>query len=950
MTIENTYSPYISSGNGTTTIFSSSSWGVLSKLHLIVNLVDKNTGAVFPQVEGTHYTMLNFDLTLWEIQFNSAPSSIYNVVVTRNIPITQSLAYQTTKGYQGENIEQSFDKLTQIAQDLAEGVDRSIKIDVGNNVLTTINTDDLKGKILGFNSTTGEMQGVENDFSATSVVATNSLTSRLLADRFADIANVSDYGAIGDNITDDLNAINLALAENKIVFFPSKTYFVSQMPNFAGHTIICDETTIEIGDIKQTLNSQSFIKSASNLIIKGRNTHSTTITNIVSVSGSVGNYSVVANVVDASNISVGDTILVRDVIPGIKMPGLLNSVVPSGQFDIGFFKMASATLTSSGTTCTITAPSTATIDISRLVQGNLIIAKGETREITSIPSMVNAYTYTFDIDSAFSRNITLALQYWYVAHKDTGSVEVSGTGVIGTGTSFTTDVNVGDNIIFAGKGMAKVVSITDNTNLTIDRSLTISAGNSYGTIVFGETHEGCWQVSNVAGNQITWVNKNRIANAIPPVNKVSFGNITTLKTILTYNNNAGGLKVHNGQVYLRDISLIGNANTSSIGIDAKDVGTSANIILNNKVAISNFGWNIWAENNSFIYGLGSFICGATTRGVNLNNGAGGNFSSSTISGNVGIGILLGVGCRARMSDTRVLANSSHGLRMEVGSSIWSDFSYYEKNGASGALVVGGVLVHFVGSRFFNNISNGITGQNGIFGRGSGAIFLCNGSACNITNGHIEMNQANAISNTTDGFVISRSTSSLEEMGSSYHSSRGIVNVDLNQMTIDNSIIIGNNIGISCSDKGVVRGSSAGVFNSTLTDCIITNNGEILLNNSSPINSVNQTLNYINTTDGGVISDGTNTIKHRFLTGTLAHNFGNITSGETASTTMTLTGVSVSNLNVVSVGTNLVNTNGLVLSAKISNTDEITISASNITGSTINVLNQTYRVLVQQLLI
>ena len=62
-----------------------------------------------------------------------------------------------------------------------------------------------------------------------SVTATGSTTSRTLKDRFADIINVKDYGAKGDGVTDDTNAIqraiNYAVSHNKgCVLFPEGQY------------------------------------------------------------------------------------------------------------------------------------------------------------------------------------------------------------------------------------------------------------------------------------------------------------------------------------------------------------------------------------------------------------------------------------------------------------------------------------------------------------------------------------------------------------------------------------------------------------------------------------------------------------------------------------------------------------------------------------------------------
>ena len=52
------------------------------------------------------------------------------------------------------------------------------------------------------------------------VIATGSTESRTLADRFADCVNVKDFGAVGNNSTDDTAAIQAAIDTGKDVYFP----------------------------------------------------------------------------------------------------------------------------------------------------------------------------------------------------------------------------------------------------------------------------------------------------------------------------------------------------------------------------------------------------------------------------------------------------------------------------------------------------------------------------------------------------------------------------------------------------------------------------------------------------------------------------------------------------------------------------------------------------------
>ena len=73
---------------------------------------------------------------------------------------------------------------------------------------------------------------LDNNGLHASIIATGSITSRTLQDRFADIVNVKDFGAVGDGITDDTvaiqNSINSVSSGQYIeLFFPKGIYNIS---------------------------------------------------------------------------------------------------------------------------------------------------------------------------------------------------------------------------------------------------------------------------------------------------------------------------------------------------------------------------------------------------------------------------------------------------------------------------------------------------------------------------------------------------------------------------------------------------------------------------------------------------------------------------------------------------------------------------------------------------
>ena len=67
--------------------------------------------------------------------------------------------------------------------------------------------------------------------SNTNVTATGSTTARTLANRFADVVNVKDFGAVGDGVTDDTAAIQAAYNSSgtkaSIIFWPKGEYKTS---------------------------------------------------------------------------------------------------------------------------------------------------------------------------------------------------------------------------------------------------------------------------------------------------------------------------------------------------------------------------------------------------------------------------------------------------------------------------------------------------------------------------------------------------------------------------------------------------------------------------------------------------------------------------------------------------------------------------------------------------
>ena len=213
-----------------------------------------------------------------------------SVVIARNVPATQLTSYTTGDRLPAATIEKSLDKLTMLAQqgqrsintrsdEAALSIKSYIDTEVSNLAIYGSTTPMTRWAYTGDGTTvafavTGSnvsqatsylvtLDGVTQDpasytalggaltFSEAppsgvrivivclgyqrastgasdySVTATGSTTARTLANRFADVVNVKDFGAIGDGTADDTAAFVAVInANSKLILIPRGVYYV----------------------------------------------------------------------------------------------------------------------------------------------------------------------------------------------------------------------------------------------------------------------------------------------------------------------------------------------------------------------------------------------------------------------------------------------------------------------------------------------------------------------------------------------------------------------------------------------------------------------------------------------------------------------------------------------------------------------------------------------------
>ena len=125
MMIPDNYKPIRQVGNGNTVEFS-----------FDFPLISENFVEVFREKDGVQSVVdsneysVQFDDQRGSVTFYEAPAEGDIIVITRNIPLEQTTPYKTSSGFPAVRVEDNFDKLTAIAQQLMEEVDRCVKVEI----------------------------------------------------------------------------------------------------------------------------------------------------------------------------------------------------------------------------------------------------------------------------------------------------------------------------------------------------------------------------------------------------------------------------------------------------------------------------------------------------------------------------------------------------------------------------------------------------------------------------------------------------------------------------------------------------------------------------------------------------------------------------------------------------------------------------------------------------
>jgi hypothetical protein len=144
---------------------------------------------------------------------------------------------------------------------------------------------------------------------AAEILSVGSTQARALNQRFADVVNVKDFGAVGDGVTDDTAAIQAAINTRGSVYTPPGSYKITSQIDLTP----CSAFKGEGSDSVRFIISGDSITTAFRYGEDDSN-WLTQVTTLASTVGEVGERSI--DVVDASSISAGDELIIWDATIG----------------------------------------------------------------------------------------------------------------------------------------------------------------------------------------------------------------------------------------------------------------------------------------------------------------------------------------------------------------------------------------------------------------------------------------------------------------------------------------------------------------------------------------------------------------------------------------------------------------------------------------------------------
>lgn len=211
MTVSTSNNSVVYRGNGSATAFAVP-FKVLDEDHLIVKRRVYATGADDHTYTGTDYSYSGFGASSGTLTLaGTALSSTYELVIERDVPVTQDLDIVNAGGFYPESVEEQLDLMVMAIQQLAARVDRAILAPVGETMSSLPALDTLVGKFISFDadgrpissSGSGADSALRSDLATSNGSSLVGYGPRSLLLKLREHPSLYDYGAVeGENCTD----------------------------------------------------------------------------------------------------------------------------------------------------------------------------------------------------------------------------------------------------------------------------------------------------------------------------------------------------------------------------------------------------------------------------------------------------------------------------------------------------------------------------------------------------------------------------------------------------------------------------------------------------------------------------------------------------------------------------------------------------------------------------
>lgn len=268
MTISDNYVPTKTIGNGVTVLFTAT-WNVISSSFIRVFLENISTGVQVLQVLDTDYS-LTFDDTNLTVDFTigTPPPNTENVIISREIAKDQTDPFKTSLGFQGEVVENSYDKLTGITQDMQDDLERTLGFPVAITGITnpTLPTpvDDL---VLAWDGTTGL---IKNGPSTAAIAAAATEATNAAASAAAALVSETNAAASANSQIRFTFDTSIVMADPGLGDFRLNNATVSSVTEIAFDAAMAQTGDPDISDYLATWDdSTNTVKGQLTLIKKG---------------------------------------------------------------------------------------------------------------------------------------------------------------------------------------------------------------------------------------------------------------------------------------------------------------------------------------------------------------------------------------------------------------------------------------------------------------------------------------------------------------------------------------------------------------------------------------------------------------------------------------------------------------------------------------------------------